>query len=114
MIHLARAQDAHTRARELSGWTWQIPVDAGKVYVTVNHDGRRVVELLVANGPLSPAVGLLGSALLEAGMPATTLARTLDKVSGTHAIALGTRVCTSPEQAVAEYLRLASRRLRER
>lgn len=101
------------RPRELSGWTWRITVETVKVYVTVNHDGRRVLEVFVSNGPLSPSVGLLASKMLQAGFSPSELARTLDKVIGTHSIPFGGRICSSLEQTVAECIRIAEARLGE-
>jgi hypothetical protein len=99
------------RPRELAGWTWRISIDSAKVYVTVNHDGEGVLEVFVSNGPLSPSVGLLASKMLQAGFTPAEVARTLDKVIGTHSIPFDGRVCTSLEQAVAECIRLAERRV---
>ena len=99
------------RPRELSGWTWRISVEGAKIYVTVNHDGGRILEVFVSNGPLSPSVGLLASRMLQAGFPAKEVARLLDKVVGTHAIPFEDSVCTSLEQAVAACIRLAEARV---
>ena len=99
------------RPRELTGWTWRIDVDAIKVYVTVNHDGQQVLEVFISNGPLSPSVGLLASKMLQAGFPPSEVARSLDKVIGTHSIPFGSRICSSLEQAVAECIRTAEKRL---
>jgi hypothetical protein len=99
------------RPRELEGWTWRIQIESAKVYVTVNHDGAQVLEVFVSNGPLSPSVGLLASKMLQAGFTPGELARTLDKVIGTHSIPFDGRVCTSLEQAVAECIRTAERRV---
>lgn len=101
------------RPRELAGWTWAFSLDGAKVYVTVNHDGYRVLELFVSNGPLSPSVGLLASKMLQRGADPLEIARLLDKVIGTHSIVIEGRVCTSAEQVLAAYLRESARRLRE-
>ncbi len=98
------------RPRELAGWTWRIPFDGQNLYVTINHDGNRVLEVFAA-GPLSVSVGLLASKMLRGGFDTTEVARSLNKVIGTHAIWFNERLCTSPEQAVAECLMLAKRRL---
>lgn len=98
------------RPRELSGWTWRIPFDGQNLYVTVNHDGSHVLEVFTA-GPLSVSVGLLASKMLRGGFAADEVARSLNKVIGTHSIWFNERLCSSPEQAVAECLMLAKRRL---
>ena len=98
------------RPRELSGWTWRIPFDGQNLYVTVNHDGQHVLEVFTA-GPLSVSVGLLASKMLRGGFEAGEVARSLNKVIGTHSIWFNERLCSSPEQAVAECLMLAARRL---
>lgn len=101
------------RPRELAGWTWAFSLDGAKVYVTINHDGYRVLELFVSNGPLSPSVGLLASKMLQRDTDPLEIARLLDKVIGTHSIVVGGRICTSAEQVLAEYIREADRRLRD-
>jgi hypothetical protein len=102
----------YSRPKELAGWTWKIDLEGSRVYATVNQDGERIRELFISNGPLSPSVGLLASRMLQRGFDALEVAELLDKVIGTHAILVEGRVCTSPEQAVGEYLREAARRLR--
>jgi hypothetical protein len=106
-----KAEEKIERPRELSGWTWRIAVDGAKIYVTVNHDGGRILEVFVSNGPLSPSVGLLASRMLQAGFSPKEVARLLDKVIGTHAIPFEDRICTSLEQAVAACIRLAEARV---
>jgi ribonucleoside-diphosphate reductase alpha chain len=98
------------RPRELAGWTWRIPFDGQNLYVTVNHDGNRVLEVFAA-GPLSVSVGLLASKMLRGGFGTEEVARSLNKVIGTHSVLFNERFCSSPEQAVAECLMLAKRRL---
>jgi len=98
------------RPRELQGSTWRIPFDTQNLYVTVNHDGRRILEVFVA-GPISAGVGLLTSKMLRGGFTADEVARSLNKVTGTHAVWFNERLLTSPEQAVAECLFLIDRRL---
>ncbi len=98
------------RPRELRGATWQIPFDGQNLYVTVNHDGRMIQEVF-ATGPISGGVGLLASKMLRGGFDAAEVARSLNKVTGTHAVWFNERLLTSPEQAVAECLLLTSRRL---
>src|SRR5207247_7664433 len=73
------------RPRELQGSTWRIPFDTQNLYVTVNQDGQRVLEVFVA-GPISAGVGLLASKMLRGGFTADEVARSLNKVTGTHAV----------------------------
>ena len=98
------------RPRELQGSTWRIPFEGQNLYVTVNHDGRHIMEVFVA-GPISAGVGLLASKMLRGGFEVTEVARSLNKVTGTHAVWFNERLLTSPEQAVAECLLLIDRRL---
>ncbi|HEV2860237.1 MAG TPA: adenosylcobalamin-dependent ribonucleoside-diphosphate reductase [Pyrinomonadaceae bacterium] len=98
------------RPRELSGFTWQIPFDGQNLYVTVNHDGADILEVF-ATGPISGGVGLLASKMLRGGFDAREVARSLNKVTGTHSVWFNERLLTSPEQAVAECVMLTSRRL---
>lgn len=98
------------RPRELQGSTWRIPFEGQNLYVTVNHDGERILEVFVA-GPISAGVGLLASKMLRGGFDATDVARSLNKVTSTHAVWFNERLLTSPEQAVAECLFLVHRRL---
>ncbi len=99
------------RPRELQGSTWQIPFENQNLYVTVNHDGERVLEVFVA-GPISAGVGLLASKMLRGGFDVAEVARSLNKVTATHAVWFNQRLLTSPEQAVAECLLLIDRRLK--
>ncbi|CDM66402.1 intein-containing adenosylcobalamin-dependent ribonucleoside-diphosphate reductase [Pyrinomonas methylaliphatogenes] len=98
------------RPRELQGWTWRIPFDGQNLYVTVNHDGRQILEVF-ATGPISGGVGLLASKMLRGGFEAEEVARSLNKVTGTHAVWFNQRLLTSPEQAVAECILITARRL---
>jgi ribonucleoside-diphosphate reductase alpha chain len=98
------------RPRELRGGTWQIPFDGQNLYVTVNHDGQEILEVF-ATGPISGGVGLLASKMLRGGFDAREVARSLNKVTGTHSVWFNERLLTSPEQAVAECIMLTSRRL---
>jgi ribonucleoside-diphosphate reductase alpha chain len=98
------------RPRELVGATWQIPFDGQNLYVTVNHDGVDILEVF-ATGPISGGVGLLASKMLRGGFDAREVARSLNKVTGTHSVWFNERLLTSPEQAVAECVMLTSRRL---
>ncbi|HEX6184006.1 MAG TPA: adenosylcobalamin-dependent ribonucleoside-diphosphate reductase, partial [Pyrinomonadaceae bacterium] len=100
------------RPRELKGATWQIPFDGQNLYVTVNHDGREILEVF-ATGPISGGVGLLASKMLRGGFDAREVARSLNKVTGTHSVWFNERLLTSPEQAVAECVMLTSRRLHD-
>ena len=98
------------RPRELQGATWRIPFDGQNLYVTVNHDGRMILEVF-ATGPISGGVGLLASKMLRGAFDVREVARSLNKVIGTHSVWFNERLLTSPEQAVAECLLLTSRRL---
>jgi hypothetical protein len=49
--------------------------------------------------------------MLRGGFDAAEVARSLNKVTGTHAVWFNERLLTSPEQAVAECIMLTSRRL---
>jgi ribonucleoside-diphosphate reductase alpha chain len=98
------------RPRELTGFTWQIPFDGQNLYVTVNHDGERILEVF-GNGPLSPSVGMLASKMLRGGFSVNEVAQCLNKITGTHATFFNQRLITSPEQAVAECLLITVRRL---
>ena len=98
------------RPRELQGSTWRIPFDGRNLYVTVNHDGEKVLEVF-ATGPISEGVGLLASKMLRGGFDVKEVSRSLNKVTATHAVWFNERLLTSPEQAVAECLLLIDRRL---
>ena len=99
------------RPRELQGSTWRIPFENQNLYVTVNHDGQHILEVFVA-GPISAGVGLLASKMLRGGFDVNDVARSLNKVTATHAVWFNERLLTSPEQAVAECLMLVDRRLK--
>jgi len=99
------------RPRELQGSTWRIPFENQNLYVTVNHDGTRILEVFVA-GPISAGVGLLASKMLRGGFEVQEVARSLNKVTGTHAVWFNERLLTSPEQAVAECLFVVDRRIK--
>ena len=98
------------RPQHLRGATWGVSFESQKLYVTVNDDGSRVLETFV-RGPLSDSVGMLTSKLLRGGFESAEVAASLDKVVGTHSVWFNERICTSPEQVVAECLRIAERRL---
>lgn len=98
------------RPRELQGSTWRIPFDGQNLYVTVNHDGESILEVFVT-GPISAGVGLLASKMVRGGFKTEEVAYSLNKVTGTHAVWFNERLLTSPEQAVAECLRMVDRRL---
>ncbi len=104
-------QQRITRPRELQGSTWRIPFDGVNLYVTVNHDGENVLEVF-ATGPVSEGVGLLASRMLRGGFDVREVSRSLNKVTGTHAVWFNERLLTSPEQAIAETLLLTDRRLK--
>ncbi|CAN5458825.1 vitamin B12-dependent ribonucleotide reductase [soil metagenome] len=98
------------RPRELQGSTWRIDFEGQNLYVTVNHDGKSILEVFVA-GPISAGVGLLASKMLRGGFTAKDVAKSLNKVTATHAVWFNERLLTSPEQAVAECLLLIDRRI---
>jgi ribonucleoside-diphosphate reductase alpha chain len=104
-------QQRISRPRELQGSTWRIPFDGQNLYVTVNHDGESVLEVF-ATGPISEGVGLLASRMLRGGFGVKEVSRSLNKVTGTHAVWFNERLLTSPEQAIAETLLLTDRRLK--
>lgn len=99
------------RPRELVGATWQIPFEHQNLYVTVNHDTRRVLEIFATGAGLSVSVGLLASKMLRGGFEPEEVAASLNKVIGTHSVWFNERLCTSPEQAVAECIMLTKRRI---
>ena len=99
------------RPRELVGSTWQILFDHQNLYVTVNHDGARVLEVFATGAGLSVSVGLLASKMLRGGFDEVEVAASLNKVIGNHSVWFNERLCTSPEQVVAECIILTKRRL---
>lgn len=99
------------RPRELTGATWQISFDHQNLYVTVNHDGSRVLEIFATGAGLSVSVGLLASKMLRGGFEPEEVAASLNKVIGNHSVWFNERLCTSPEQVVAECIMLTKRRL---
>ena len=110
-LEMGLGNDRVERPRELQGSTWRIPFENQNLYVTVNHDGQRILEVFVA-GPISAGVGLLASKMLRGGFDVKDVARSLNKVTGTHAVWFNERLLTSPEQAVAECLFVIDRRLK--
>lgn len=110
-VEAKKAGEHIERPRELQGSTWRIPFDDRNLYVTVNHDGEHVREIF-ATGPISEGVGLLASKMLRGGFDTKEVARSLNKVTATHAVWFNERLLTSPEQAVAECLLLIDRRLK--
>lgn len=105
------AQGKTERPRELIGATWQIPFDHQNLYVTVNHDNQRVLEIFATGAGLSVSVGLLASKMLRGGFEPEEVAASLNKVIGIHSVWFNERLCTSPEQAVAECIMLTKRRI---
>jgi ribonucleoside-diphosphate reductase alpha chain len=99
------------RPRELSGATWGIPFDGNNLFVTVNHDGVQILEVFATGSVISGGVGLLASKMLRGGFDAREVARSLNKVTGTHSVWFNERLLTSPEQAVAECVTITARRL---
>jgi ribonucleoside-diphosphate reductase alpha chain len=113
-IHKAAATPARPkveRPRELHGSTWQIPFDGQNLYVTINHDSQRVLEVFATGAGLSVSVGLLASKMLRGGFEPDEVAASLNKVIGNHSVWFNERLCTSTEQAVAECIMLTKRRL---
>jgi ribonucleoside-diphosphate reductase alpha chain len=51
--------------------------------------------------------------MLRGGFESREVARSLNKVTGTHAVWFNERLLTSPEQAVAECIMLTARRLQD-
>src|ERR1041385_4052260 len=98
------------RPRELSGFSWRLPVGWQNLYVTVNHDKEMIAEVF-ATGPISGGVGMLASKMLRGGFDAAEVAYSLNKVTGTHAVWFNERLLTSPEQAVAECIMITNRRV---
>jgi ribonucleoside-diphosphate reductase alpha chain len=70
-----------------------------------------MIQEVFATGPISGGVGLLASKMLRGGFDAAEVARSLNKVTGTHAVWFNERLLTSPEQAAAECIMLTHRRL---
>lgn len=99
------------RPRELTGSTWQISFDHQNLYVTINHDGERVLEIFATGAGLSVSVGLLASKMLRGGFEPEEVAASLNKVIGNHSVWFNERLCTSPEQVVAECILVTRRRL---
>jgi ribonucleoside-diphosphate reductase alpha chain len=108
---LVNAQSKVERPRELTGSTWQIRFDHQNLYVTVNHDGERVLEVFATGANLSVSVGLLASKMLRGGFEPEEVAASLNKVIGNHSVWFNERLCTSPEQVAAECIMLTKRRL---
>lgn len=98
------------RPMELQGYTWRIPFDGRNLYVTVNTDGKQILEVF-ATGPISGSVGLLASKMLRGGFTVEEVAEILERIIGTHSVWFNGRLLTSPEQAVAECLLITYRRL---
>ena len=76
-----------------------------------HHDGERVLEVFATGAGLSVSVGLLASKMLRGGFDPEEVAASLSKVLGSHSIWFNERLCTSPEQVVAECIMLIKRRL---
>lgn len=102
----------YRRPVELSGFTWQIalPDQHKKLYVTVNHDGHRIVEVFL-KGTVSNGVGILASTLLQLHYPLNEVCRKLNSVTGTHYIVFEGAVCTSEEQIAARALQITAQKL---
>jgi ribonucleoside-diphosphate reductase alpha chain len=108
---VAISVDRIKRPVELVGSTWRIPFDAQNLYVTVNHDGARILEVFATGGGMSVSVGFLASKMLRGGFDPAEVAASLNKVIGSHSIWFNHRLCTSPEQVIAECILITERRL---
>ena len=108
---IAASVDRIKRPVELVGSTWRIPFDAQNLYVTINHDGERILEVFATGGGMSVSVGLLASKMLRGGVDPAEVATSLNKVIGSHSIWFNHRLCTSPEQVMAECILITERRL---
>jgi ribonucleoside-diphosphate reductase alpha chain len=104
------APNREDRPKELIGSTWQIGFEGANLYVTVNHNGERILEIFVT-GPISSSVGKLASIMLRSGFHVREVARTLETTTGTHSVWFNERLLTSPEQAIAECMQIMHRRL---
>lgn len=104
------APDREDRPKELTGSTWQIEFEGANLYVTVNHNKERILEIFV-NGPISSSVGKLASIMLRGGFHVKEVAHTLETTTGTHSVWFNERLLTSPEQAIAECMNIMYRRL---
>jgi ribonucleoside-diphosphate reductase alpha chain len=104
------APNREDRPKELTGSTWQIEFEGANLYVTVNHNGERILEVFVT-GPISSSVGKLASIMLRGGFHVKEVAHTLETTTGTHSVWFNQRLLTSPEQAVAECMLIMHRRL---
>lgn len=102
--------DREDRPKELTGSTWQIEFEGANLYVTVNHNGERILEIFVT-GPISSSVGKLASIMLRCGFHVKEVAHTLETTTGTHSVWFNQRLLTSPEQAIAECMLIMHRRL---
>lgn len=99
------------RPLELSGWTWCIEFEQQKLFVTINHDGKKILEVFVTE-MLSNGIGLLTSKMLQSGcFTAREVASSLRKIDSTHHVQFNGKIINSPEQAVAECLLIAEARL---
>lgn len=99
------------RPVELVGSTWRIKVNDSSLYATINHDGVSILEVFATGAGLSVSVGLLASKMLRGGFTSEEVASSLDKVIGGQSVWFNQKLCTSPEQILAECIRLTERRL---
>ena len=104
------APNREDRPKELTGSTWQIEFERANLYVTVNHNKERILEIFV-NGPISSSVGKLASIMLRGGFHVKEVAHALETTTGTHSVWFNERLLTSPEQAIAECMNIMHRRL---
>ena len=104
------APDREDRPKELTGSTWQIGFEGANLYVTVNHNGKRIQEIFVT-GPVSSSLGKLASKMLRGGFHVKEVAHTFETTTGIHSVWFNERLLTSPEQAIAECMNIMHRRL---
>lgn len=90
------------RPKTLNGKTWRIKIDELNIYITVNHDFNKVIEVFINGGVISETVGLLVSLMLRRGFETKEVIKTLRKIKGSHTIWFNQTCCTSPEQLIAE------------
>lgn len=101
------------RPKVLDGKTWKIPVDESNLYVTINHDKNQILEIFINGGVISETVGLLVSLMLRRSFTSKEIVKTLTKVKGTNTIWFNETYCSSPEQAIAECIKLMDEELKQ-
>lgn len=95
------------RPPRLYGQTFQVEVpDKGNLYITVNHNGERILEVFALGKMISPSVGRAYSELLRYGHPVEAVIKSLRKEENSSAIPFNQRLLRSPEQVMAECLKI--------